>query len=105
MAKSSRKDCACDYTDGDYSWNTTRKSPEEEASYTFYVYEELKALIRAVERAGLGVPALERILYSNSANLIRQALVEPLFPDEELGAAAGNTDPQRAVATGDGGRQ
>ena len=58
------------YTDGPYSWNTNRKSPEEEANYTYYVYEELRALIRAVERAGLGFDALEKILYSNSAGLL-----------------------------------
>ena len=58
------------YTDGPYSWNTNRRSPEEEANYTYYLYEELRALIRAVERAGLGSDALEKILYSNSAGLL-----------------------------------
>ncbi len=58
------------YTDGDYSWNTNRKSPEEEASYTFYLYEELRALIAAVERAGMGKAELEKIVFSNAMRLL-----------------------------------
>lgn len=58
------------WTDGDYSWNINRKTPQEEANYTFYLYEELRALIKAVERSGLGQEALEKILYANSARLL-----------------------------------
>ena len=58
------------WTDGDYSWNLARKSPEEEATYTFYLYEELRALIDAVKRSGLGQETLEKILYANSARLL-----------------------------------
>lgn len=58
------------YTDGDYSWNTNRKSPEEEALYTFYLYEELRALIAAVERAGMGKAELEKIVFSNALRLL-----------------------------------
>ncbi|MCL5103411.1 MAG: amidohydrolase [Armatimonadetes bacterium] len=58
------------YTDGLYTWNTRRKSPEEEADYTFYVYEELRSLIKACERSGCGVQAFEKILYSNCAALL-----------------------------------
>lgn len=58
------------YTDGDYSWNTNRKSPAEEADYTFYAYEELRALIEAVQRTGLGKEAFHRILYHNAARLL-----------------------------------
>lgn len=54
------------YTDGNYSWNTNRKSPEEEARYTYFAYEELKALITAVQRAGLGKQDLEKIMYTNA---------------------------------------
>lgn len=59
------------YTDAPYSWNTNRKPPEEEAKYTYYLYEELKALIRAIERAGLGREEMEQIMYSNAARLLR----------------------------------
>lgn len=58
------------YTDGPYSWNTNRKSPEEEANYTFFLYEGLRALITAVKRVGLGKDAVEQIMYSNGARLI-----------------------------------
>lgn len=57
------------YTDGNYSWNNNRKSPEEEAGYTYYIYEELKAIIEAVKRLGLGREGMEKLLYSNSAKL------------------------------------
>jgi len=58
------------YTDGDYSWNTNRKSIKEEAGYTFYIYQEIRALIRAFERRGLGKAAFRGVLYSNAAKLL-----------------------------------
>lgn len=58
------------FTDGDYSWNTVRKPPEVEATYTYYLYEELRALIAGVRRAGLGREAVARIMYSNIAGLM-----------------------------------
>jgi len=58
------------YTDGPYSWNTNRKSPEDEAKYTYYLYEEMKALIEAVRRCGGGKDTLNKILYTNSAKLL-----------------------------------
>jgi len=59
------------YTDEPYSWNVNRKSPEEEARYTYYLYEEIRALIEAVRRTGMGKDALERIMYGNAARLLR----------------------------------
>lgn len=58
------------YTDGPYTWNTNRKSAEEEAKYTYYLYEEIKALIEAVRRSGGGSDTLNKVLYSNSAKLL-----------------------------------
>jgi len=58
------------YTDGPYSWNVNRKSPAEEARYTYYLYEELRALIDAAKRSGVGKAALEKVLYSNAAKLL-----------------------------------
>ena len=57
------------YTDGPYSWNTNRKSPEEEQNYTYYIYEEIRALIDAVRRRGLGKGDVEKILCGNSERL------------------------------------
>ncbi len=58
------------YTDGPYSWNTDRRSPAEEANYTYYLYEELRAFIQAVRKLGLGREAIEQVLYSNCARLL-----------------------------------
>lgn len=58
------------YTDAPYSWNVNRKTAEEESKYTYFLYEELRALISAVKRAGLGKEALEKVMYANAANLL-----------------------------------
>lgn len=58
------------YTDAPYKWNTNRKSPEEEAQYTFFLYEELRALIEAVEDFGGAIETMEKIMYSNAAKLL-----------------------------------
>ncbi|MBM3493090.1 MAG: hypothetical protein FJX72_02025 [Armatimonadetes bacterium] len=58
------------YVSAPYSWNTNRKSPEEEARYTFYLYEEIRALIRAIRQAGLGKDAAARIMHGNGARLL-----------------------------------
>lgn len=58
------------YTDGPYSWNTNRKTPAEEAKYTYYLYEEVRSLILAVKRVGLGKAEFEKIMYSNATKLL-----------------------------------
>ncbi|HEY3298442.1 MAG TPA: hypothetical protein VGK34_07295, partial [Armatimonadota bacterium] len=58
------------FTDGDYSWNTNRKSAEQESAYTYYMYEELRAIIRSVKEAGLGEAEMQKIMYSNCAGLL-----------------------------------
>lgn len=63
-------DSYINYTDGDFSWNMNRKSAEDEATYTFYIYEELRALIKAVECAGMGKAEFEKIMYTNAAKLL-----------------------------------
>lgn len=57
------------YTDAPYSWNTNRKSPEEEAAYTYFLYEELRALIEAVRRTGGELDIMEMIMYSNAVGV------------------------------------
>ena len=37
-----------------YSWNTRREPPEVEATYTLFLYEQMRAILDALERAGLG---------------------------------------------------
>lgn len=58
------------YTDAAYSWNVNRKSPEEEANYTYFLYEELRAIIRAVDASGLGADAVDKIMFWNSAKIL-----------------------------------
>jgi len=36
----------------EYSWNTNRRSPEEEAGYTLFLYEQMKAILDAMEKHG-----------------------------------------------------
>lgn len=58
------------YTDGDYLWNKQRKSPDEESKYTYYLYQELKALIYAVQRAGFGLRDFHHIMRDNAFELL-----------------------------------
>jgi hypothetical protein len=58
------------YTSANYSWNTRRKDPAKEALYTFFLYEELRALIAAVERCGVGGDGMARIMFANGAALL-----------------------------------
>jgi uncharacterized protein len=58
------------YTDAPYSWNRDRKLPEEEANYTYFLYEELRALVTVVEKGGFGKEAMKKIMYSNAARIL-----------------------------------
>lgn len=58
------------YTSTPYSWNTNRKSPDEEARYTFFLYEELRAIIRAVQQVGLGKEAMTKIMHDNGMRVL-----------------------------------
>ena len=35
-----------------YSWNTNRRSPEEEAAYTLFLYEQMKSILDAIDKHG-----------------------------------------------------
>jgi len=37
----------------EYSWNKNRRSPEEEAGYTIFLYEQMKSMLDALEKHGL----------------------------------------------------
>ena len=37
----------------DFSWNIDRRSPEEEAEYTIFLYEQMRAIFDAIDRHGL----------------------------------------------------
>lgn len=68
------------FTDEPYSWNTNRKSSEEESRYTFYLYEEINALRLAVESAGLGKREFQQVMCHNGAMLLG---IQNLVPRQE----------------------
>lgn len=56
------------FTDGSYSWNTNRKPPDVEANYTYFLYEELRALIKAAKHK----ETIRQVMFSNMAGLINR---------------------------------
>ncbi len=54
------------FTDGAYSWNTNRKPPEVEATYTYFLYEQLRALIKAAKHREI----IQQVMFSNMAGLL-----------------------------------
>jgi hypothetical protein len=55
----------------DYSWNTDRRSPEEEASYTLFIYEQLAAMLDAMDRNGISKEHREGIFFNNARCLLQ----------------------------------
>jgi len=58
-----------DFTRGNYVWNRDRKPPEVEATYTFYVYKELEAILQAARAVRLPQDRIEDILCHNAMRL------------------------------------
>ena len=58
------------FTNADYVWNVERESAEKEAGYTFYQYEQLRALKRAAEKLGLSRSDVEDIMYNSAKQLV-----------------------------------
>ena len=54
-----------------FMWNVERRGPAEEARYTLFIYEQLRALREACEREGVCQGDVERVLYSNAMALLR----------------------------------
>ena len=56
---------------GNYSWNTKRRSAgEEEASYTIYIYEEMRAILDSAKRFGIGEAARKDLFFGNAVLLL-----------------------------------
>ena len=49
-----------------FSWNTDRKSPEEEEQYTLFLYEQMKSILDAIDRHGLSVEHKNGIFLGNA---------------------------------------
>ena len=54
----------------DYSWNRHHEPPEVEATYTLFLYEEVRTILDAGERHGLSPAQLEGIFHDNTAGLL-----------------------------------
>jgi predicted TIM-barrel fold metal-dependent hydrolase len=50
----------------DFPWNKNRKSPEEEAGYTFFVYRQIDNLLTELERAHLGEEGKNEVFLRNA---------------------------------------
>ena len=55
----------------DFSWNTDRRSPEEEATYTLFIYEQLRTILDAIDRNGLTGEMKECIFFRNAEQLLQ----------------------------------
>jgi predicted TIM-barrel fold metal-dependent hydrolase len=70
----------------DYSWNRQHEPPEVEASYTLFIYEQVRAILDAAERHGLSRAQLEGIFHDNTARALG---VESLGPGRLPSEGAG----------------
>jgi predicted TIM-barrel fold metal-dependent hydrolase len=54
-----------------YHWNKNRKSPEEEAKYTIFLYEEVKSILDALEKNGQKESVKEDIFFRNTRRALK----------------------------------
>jgi hypothetical protein len=57
-----------------FMWNVERRPPQEEARYTLYVYEQLRALREACERVGVSREGVESIMHLNAVQLLTRGM-------------------------------
>ncbi len=55
----------------DFSWNTDRRSPEEESRYTLFIYEQVRAMLDAMERHGLSDEQKQEIFFRNAEYVLK----------------------------------
>jgi predicted TIM-barrel fold metal-dependent hydrolase len=58
----------------EFSWNTDRRSPEEEASYTMFLYEQVRAILDAVDRHALDEKQKQGIFGGNARRALNLQL-------------------------------
>ncbi len=61
------------WTSGNYSWNNRRQPAEREARYTWFLYEELLALIDAFQRTGMTREDAALVFHDNAHRLLTTA--------------------------------
>lgn len=57
----------------EFSWNTERRAPEEEAGYTLFLYEQMRAILDALDRHGLAEEAKTGVFGENAQKALRLA--------------------------------
>ena len=57
----------------DFPWNRHEEDPETEAGYTFFLYEQMRNILDAIERAGEGRRLANAIFYQNATRILEQA--------------------------------
>ena len=56
----------------DFSWNTNRRSSNEEEEYTLFVYEQVRAILDAMDRNGFTDGQKEDVFFLNAKRLLRR---------------------------------
>jgi hypothetical protein len=51
----------------------TRRNPEEEDTFTFFLYEEIAAFRRAAQATGLSRADVEDVFYNNARRLLTES--------------------------------
>ena len=54
----------------DFTWNTDRRAPEEEAAYTLFLYEQMKSMLDAAERHALSDGHIRGIFGNNARRVL-----------------------------------
>ncbi len=54
-----------------FSWNTQRESPEVEAAYTLFLYEQMKAILDACDRHRLSPEQKDGLFWSNARRALK----------------------------------
>jgi hypothetical protein len=54
-----------------FSWNTQREPPEVEATYTLFLYEQLKAVLDACDRHRFGPGQKDGLFWANARRALK----------------------------------
>jgi len=54
----------------DFTWNIKRRSAEEESQYTLFIYEQVRAILDAIDRNGLSDDQKRDVFYRNAEKLL-----------------------------------
>jgi hypothetical protein len=55
-----------------FSWNTRHESPEVEAGYTLFLYEQMRAILYAMDQHGFDAPQRMAVFRDNTERILRK---------------------------------